>query len=599
MSSVWYYLKKLRSISGKILYLNLIGMVIISLLEGLGILLLIPLLEVSGLLEMNTIIESNQLFSRFTSELPPSILLIIILTGFLLIMAGQHLLHRKVVIQNVKIQEKFGRQIRIDLYKSILHSNWSFFLRKKKSDLINSLTTELARVIGGVNLVLQLTSSIIFTGIQIGLAFWLSAEMTFIVVAFGLILSFFSKNFIIRSKKIGSQTSLNAQEYLSGVTDQFNGIKEVKSNLLEETHFRWIQGLTAKMSDEQINYIKLTTSSQLFYKISSACLIVIFLYVSLTFFTIQKEQLLLVILILSRLWPRFTSIQTNIEKIASTLPAFISINDLHKDCVEATEFNCEIKHDDNEQIEIMKSLSCRDIAFRYQKENPLFALKDINLSFPIYKMTAIVGPSGAGKSTLIDIIMGLNRPEKGEILIDGTPPKTGSLLALRKAISYVPQDPFLFNASIRENLQMIQPDATDEDIWEALQFSSAAEFVTNLPEGLDTLIGDRGIRLSGGERQRIVLARAILKKPSILILDEATSALDSENEAKIQKAIERLKGKMTIIVIAHRLSTIRNADQVIVLDKGRIVQSGSFNQLAQEKKSMFSNLLEKQIRAIP
>ncbi len=115
-------------------------------------------------------------------------------------------------------------------------------------------------------------------------------------------------------------------------------------------------------------------------------------------------------------------------------------------------------------------------------------------------------------------------------------------------------------------------------------FSSAAEFVKNFPEGLDTLIGDRGIRLSGGERQRIVLARAILKKPSILVLDEATSALDSENESKIQEAIEQLKGKMTIIVIAHRLSTIRNADQVIVLDKGRIVQTGGFNQLANEKE---------------
>lgn len=577
-------------------------MVMISLLEGLGILLLIPLLEISGLLEMNTNIKSNLLysfFSRFTSTIPPTLLLISVLMGFLLIMVGQHLLHRQVVIQNVKIQEKFSRRIRVDLYKSILNSNWSFFLRKKKSDLINSLTTELARVIGGVNLVLQLTSNIIFTVIQIGVAFWLSAEMTLFVVAFGLLLSFFSKKFIVRSTKIGSQTSQNAQEYLSGVTDQFNGIKEVKSNVLEETHFRWIQELTAKMSDEQINYIKLTTSSQLFYKISSACLIVVFLHVSLTFFTIHKEQLLLVILIFSRLWPRFTSIQTTIEKIASTLPAFISINDLHKECVEATEFNGETRNDDNEQLKIMKSLGCRDIAFRYQKENSLFALRDIRLTFPVKKMTAIVGPSGAGKSTLIDILMGLNLPEKGEILIDGTTPKTGSLLALRKSISYVPQDPFLFNASIRENLQMIQPDATDEDIWEALQFSSAAEFVMNLPEGLDTLIGDRGIRLSGGERQRIVLARAILKDPSILVLDEATSALDSENEAKIQEAIERLKGKMTIIVIAHRLSTIRNADQVIVLDKGRVVQTGGFNQLANEKKSMFSNLLEKQMKAIP
>ena len=136
-------------------------------------------------------------------------------------------------------------------------------------------------------------------------------------------------------------------------------------------------------------------------------------------------------------------------------------------------------------------------------------------------------------------------------------------------------------------------------LWEALEFSSAAEFVKKLPQGLDTVIGDRGVRLSGGERQRIVLARAILRKPSILVLDEATSALDTENEAKIQEALERLKGKMTIIIIAHRLSTIRNADQVIVLNQGKIIQKGGFSELAREKKGMFSHLLgNQQILAI-
>ena len=209
-------------------------------------------------------------------------------------------------------------------------------------------------------------------------------------------------------------------------------------------------------------------------------------------------------------------------------------------------------------------------------------------------MTAVVGPSGAGKSTLIDMIMGLLQPERGHILIDNIPLSQSNLLSWRKSISYVPQDPFLFNGSIRENLLMIFPEATDEQIWEALEFAAAADFVRKLPQGLDTLVGDRGIRLSGGERQRIVLARAILRKPSILVLDEATSALDTENERKIQEAIEQLKGKMTIIVIAHRLSTISNADQVIVLDKGRIIQSGEFHQLAKEKKGMFSHLLGKQ-----
>ena len=142
---------------------------------------------------------------------------------------------------------------------------------------------------------------------------------------------------------------------------------------------------------------------------------------------------------------------------------------------------------------------------------------------------------------------------------------------------------------------MIEPNASEEEIWDALSFAAAAEFVQTLPKGLDTLIGDRGVRLSGGERQRLVLARAILRKPSILVLDEATSALDAENEVKIQSAIERLKGTMTIVVIAHRLSTIRNADQVIVLGKGEIVQKGEFNQLAKERKGVFRSLLGAQM----
>lgn len=176
-------------------------------------------------------------------------------------------------------------------------------------------------------------------------------------------------------------------------------------------------------------------------------------------------------------------------------------------------------------------------------------------------MTAIVGKSGAGKSTLIDLLMGLLQPEKGQVLLDGIPLNGDNVNAWRRALSYVPQEPFLFNVSIRENLLLVEPRANEKQLWEALEFAAAAEFVKKLPQGLDTHIGDRGVRLSGGERQRLVLARAILRKPEILILDEATSALDTENEAKIQEALEQLKGTTTIIVIAHRLSTIRNADQ--------------------------------------
>ena len=231
----------------------------------------------------------------------------------------------------------------------------------------------------------------------------------------------------------------------------------------------------------------------------------------------------------------------------------------------------------------------RAVTKKYKNDN--YALKNINLTIPFQSTTAIVGRSGAGKSTLIDLLMGLLKPDEGKINIGGVELKEDNKYLFRQNISYVPQDPFLFNGSIRDNFMLICPNAKEEELWEALEFASATEFVRKLPDGLDTLIGDRGTRLSGGERQRLVLARAILRKPSVLILDEATSALDRENEAKIQEALDCLKGKMTILIIAHRLSTIRNADQVLVLDEGQIVQSGRYKQLAQEQKGVFSQLL--------
>jgi ATP-binding cassette subfamily C protein len=164
-----------------------------------------------------------------------------------------------------------------------------------------------------------------------------------------------------------------------------------------------------------------------------------------------------------------------------------------------------------------EGLECRNVSFRYNRHEQVFALKDINLHIRSKQMTAIVGRSGAGKSTLIDIVMGLLQPESGQVFIDDVPLTSDNLLSLRKSIGYVAQDPLLFNGSIRENLLLIDPGATEDQLWEALQFAAAADFIRRLPKGLDTLLGDRGVRLSGGERQRIVLARAILRSPSILV----------------------------------------------------------------------------------
>jgi ABC-type multidrug transport system fused ATPase/permease subunit len=599
MKPFLYFTKKIHSYAGKVLYINLIGMALISLLEGVGIVLLIPLISLTGVINISStdnpfISWIHFLFQGFNTNL--SLMLILII--YVLLIIGQSWFHRHQTLLNVKIQQGFIRHLRDETYKGLIQANWSFFIKKRKSDIINLMTTELFRVAGGTSMFLQFFTSIIFTIIQIGFSFWLSPQMTISILLFGTALIFFSKKFIKKSSELGSETVDLSKTYLAGITDHFNGIKDIKSNTLEGSHLNWVRSLSKKMEGNIIELYRIRTTSQFIYKVVSAILIACFVYYSIKMFRSQTAELMLIIVIFSRIWPKVSSIQSNLEQLNSLLPSFKALIDLQRECIDENELN-ERDLLNIQPITIDKGIECRQVNFRYSTQQDTYALQNINLLIPAYGMTAIVGPSGAGKSTLIDLLMGLNQPEQGQILVDEKPLTRMNLLSLRSSISYVPQDPFLFNASVRDNLMMIKPEATDDQVWEALHFASASDFVRKLPNGLNTIIGDRGIKLSGGERQRIVLARAILRQPSILVLDEATSALDSENEMKIQKAIDNLKGDMTIIVIAHRLSTIRNADQVIVLDQGRVVQNGDFNQLANEKRSMFSTLLSKQMGAHP
>ena len=595
VNHILYFTKRIYSFSGKVLFINLLAMVLIGLFEGIGIFLLVPLISLTGILEVNT--EEGFPISwifGFFQGFSQTFSLTLILSIYVLLIIGQSLFQRNQLILNARIHQGFIRHLREATYKTLLQANWEFYLKNRKSDIINLMTTEIGRVSGGTNLFLQFIASIIFTLIQVSLAFWLSARLTIFILLFGSALIFFSRAFIKKSNTLGSDSFLHSKIYLAGITDHFNGIKDIKSNTLEETHVTWISSVSRRIEQNMIDMIKIRTTSQVIYKVISAFLIALFVFFSVNMFQSQTAQLMLIVIIFSRLWPRFAGIQSNLEQLGAIVPSFKALIDLQNECIKANE----IKDGDYQNlmsISIKQGIECRNVYFRYNKHQPSYALQDINLQIPANRMTAIAGSSGAGKSTLIDLLMGLNQPEAGEVRIDGIALTSDNLLSLRRSISYVPQDPFLFNASVRENLLLIEPNASEEQIWEALEFSVAADFVRKLPQGLDTLIGDRGIRLSGGERQRLVLARAILRKPSILVLDEATSALDTENEAKIQKAIEQLKGKMTIIVIAHRLSTIRNADQVIVLDQGKIIQKGAFSQLASEKRGMFSHLLGKQI----
>lgn len=233
------------------------------------------------------------------------------------------------------------------------------------------------------------------------------------------------------------------------------------------------------------------------------------------------------------------------------------------------------------------------VAFSYSADKPL--LSDIDFTVPAGKMYAIVGPSGSGKSTIVNLLPRLYDVNEGSVQIGGTDVRDFDIPYLRKCIGVVTQDSYLFNGTIRENLLYAKENATDEELMDALRTASLTEFIENQPDGLDTVVGNRGLKLSGGEKQRLSLARIILKDPHILILDEATSALDSISENAIQDALERLMAGRTTIVIAHRLSTILKADKILVLKNGEIIEQGKHDELL-ELNGVYRELYETQFR---
>ncbi len=226
---------------------------------------------------------------------------------------------------------------------------------------------------------------------------------------------------------------------------------------------------------------------------------------------------------------------------------------------------------------ISKGIELKDVSFSYQTSHPV--LSDINLFIPQGRATAIVGHSGGGKSTLADLIPRFITPEKGEILWDGKSIDSLNITQLRQNIGIVSQDIILFSDTISENIAYGKPDATWAEIEQAARLADAHEFIISMPQGYDTVLTERGLNLSGGQRQRIALARAILKNPPLLILDEATSALDTVSEQAVQRAISQAMAGRTTIIIAHRLSTIQNADQIAVMEQGRIVATGNHSTL--------------------
>jgi ATP-binding cassette, subfamily B, bacterial len=249
---------------------------------------------------------------------------------------------------------------------------------------------------------------------------------------------------------------------------------------------------------------------------------------------------------------------------------------------------------DFQKILVQGNIKFKNVRFTYPTRPEVEVLKDINISIPAGEKVALAGHSGAGKSTIIQLLLKFYPVQNGEVEIDGKSIQDWNLKQLRSNIGIVPQEVLLFGGSIRENIAYAKPDASEEEIIDAAKKANAWQFISKFPEGLETKVGERGVKLSGGQRQRVAIARAILKDPAILILDEATSSLDAESEALVQEALDELMKNRTTIIIAHRLSTIRKVDRIYVLKDGEIIEKGTHEELSLQENGFYANLVRLQ-----
>lgn len=519
---------------------------------------------------------------RFMTIFILSILLLFIIKG-VLSYSHTYLISR--------VGQKLILNLRSELYDRIVHLPLSFFTEKRTGDIMSRATNDMSMLQNSVNSIadaIQALATVVIFLVRMITKSWQLTLLTAIVFPPAIVLiNRFGRKIKTASNRIQSKLS-DISSYLERT---ISGVKIIKSFTAESWEKERFDEENKAKYVAAMKRVKLSAYLIPLIEVMSALGMMLVFWVG--FWQVISGKLTVG-------W--FIGFITMVGMVYKPVRTLGSFNSAFQQAIASAERIFELmdahpETDDSpdalELDKVVGDVEFKDVSFTYNGNEP--ALEHVNLTVKAGESVALVGPSGAGKTTLINLLTRFYNVKDGEITIDGHPISKIKLRSLRSHIGLVPQETILFSGTVKENIAYGRLGATDEDVINAAKEANAHDFIMKLPNGYNTYIGEHGAQLSGGQRQRIAIARSILKNPSILILDEATSSLDAESEALVQDALTRLMKGRTTFIIAHRLTTITNADKIVVIDKGRIVEVGTHQQLY-ERQGVYRRIFDSQIK---
>ncbi len=550
-----------------------------GILEGIGINAIIPLLTFILKTDeeaTDPITGAMRVFFDFLGiDFAPKYLLIFIV----LLMLGRSLVLFFLYYIQIQITTHYEARTRARLYSAVLRSSWPNLLKQQMGHLETWLmvdTPACVAILKNISSSIMLVTSLVMYLI---VAFNISPAIMLTTLALGILVLFAFRPITHRVRILSAERAVSNSTMAHRVSESVSGLKTIKATGVEEGIVRATQEIF-----ERIRALSMRVN--LFYHFTGLVIpplgvVYIAIVFAIAFRTdfITLSALPAAVYLIYRIAIYVQQLQSAIQNINEQAPHLQRILQFTEDAESHAEVQVGTK-----PFVFTNEMRLDTLSFSYNPAQRV--LSDISFSIPRGSFTGLIGPSGAGKTTVVDILLRLLTPDSGMLSVDGVDAREIDLNAWRAKIAYVSQDFFIVNDTIRNNIAFYT-SMPDEDIMHAAKMAHIDEMITHSENGLDTVVGDRGMTLSAGQRQRLVIARALAHKPEILILDEATSALDAESEAHIKGIIEGLKGKITIIAIAHRLSTIMDADTLIALESGKVVEQGSPEKLLKDKDSYF------------